>query len=295
MSKEAFREWKLHKKANLKTKDLQQARAELHQAIQFVGAVGRSYSPSSAEDEYGSLNWDDGGKMLVSVVVGKNQRIYAGMSLSRFDLGVYHEDGRPVDSINLKGLGSTEIVSWLKKVLGNVGLDEDMLTLELPYQIPDYKDVIGKKLKFKRKKVFAEFSKLYENAARVLDHYKSDYSEYAGAIKCWPHHFDIATQLIFSENSDMDNKNYVSLGFSPGDENYKRPYYYINLWPVPELSSQDLPAVGKGNWNTKGWFGATLDIKTIKKAEDEDQQAGMVKDFYDAAIREIFTLINFGA
>lgn len=295
MSKEIFPDWKLHKKANLKTKELLTTRAELHRAIQLVGAVGRSYSPESTEDEYGSLSWDSNAGMLVSPIVGEKQGIYAGLNLSKFILGVYHQDGIQIDSLNLHEYKLAEIVDWLRKILNHAGLDERMLSLELPYEIPEYQTVLDEKFRFERKKVFEEFSRLYENAALVLGHYQSINRKHATELKCWPHHFDIATQLIFEDDGEPGRKDFIGLGFSPGDENYKRPYYYINLWPVPEIAIQDLPSIQEASWNVKGWFGATLDIKNIKKLKEAGQQAQLVKGFYDIALREIIEIINLKA
>ena len=291
---EAIPGWKLLKKANLKTKWLLRAKAELHQAIQFAAAVGRSYSPHSGEDRFGSLTWDDHNKMPVSVVVGKGQRIYAGLGLSKHTLYIYREDGNLIDKLPLKGLLRAEIVDWLKKKLGTAGFDQGSFTLELPYDIPEYDHGFEKKIKFKRKKTFAEFSRLFENASLVLRHYQHIHRKYSGEIKCWPHHFDIAFQLIYSKDDKPGNKYYVGLGFSPGDEKYKRPYYYINLWPVPGMPFQELPPIGEGNWNTEGWFGATLDLKSLKKIKGAGEQAQLVKGFYDSTLRETLKIINVG-
>ncbi len=291
MSAESLRDWEIHEKTNLKTKKLLAARIELHRAVQLVGAVGRSYSPPSGEDEYGSLEWDKNGKMLVCVPVGREKKIYAGLSLAKFNLGLYDQNGTLIDGMDLKKHSLGEAVDWLKMSLGKAGLEEGKLTMELPYEIPEYALGTEKKFKYKPKNTFREFSNLYENAALILSHYREN-NDHASDIKCWPHHFDIAMQLIFEEEGNPDEKKYVGLGFSPGDENYKRPYYYINLWPAPDIPLSDLPPIQGARWNIEDWFGATLDIKNFKKINDAQAQMELVKAFYDAALSEIFKLIG---
>lgn len=292
MSNEAFHTWVPHKKANLKTKALHTVRVELHRAIQIVGATGRSYSPPSIEDAYGSLHWHGDSGIMMSQVVGTDQRIYAGLSFSKFVLGIYHEDGAEIDSLHLNGYRFAEAVAWFRKVLNNAGLDGNVLSLDLPYEIPEYGTQSDQEFRFKHKKVFSEFSKLYENAALVLGYYQRNNSKNATEMKCWPHHFDLAIQLIYDVDGEPDQKNYIGLGFSPGDDTYKRPYYYINLWPYPDIKEQDLPSFQGGSWNTKGWFGAALDIKSIKKTNETVRQTQLVKDFYDITLKAIFKLIN---
>ncbi|MDN5216572.1 DUF5996 family protein [Fulvivirgaceae bacterium BMA12] len=291
MSAESLRDWKMHEKTNLKTKKLLAARIELHRAVQLVGAVGRSYSPPSGEDEYGSLEWNNVSKLLVSVPVGQEEKIYAGLSLAKFNLGLYSQNGRLIEGMDLKKCTLSGAVNWLKVSLGKAGLQGEKLTMELPYEIPEYAGDTEKKFKYKPKNTFKEFSNLYENAALILSHYREN-NDHASEIKCWPHHFDIAMQLIFEGEGNPDEKKYVGLGFSPGDENYKRPYYYINLWPAPDIPLSDLPSIQGGKWNIEGWFGATLDIKNFKKINDAQAQMELVKTFYDAVLSEIFKIIG---
>ena len=291
MSTELLQDWEMHEKINLKTKALLAARVELHRAVQLIGAVGRSYSPASGEDEYGSLEWDESNKMLVSVPVGEKEKIYAGLSLLTFTLGLYKTGGTLIDNMDLKKRRPDEVVIWLKKTLSQAGLQGEKLTLALPYEIPSYASDTEKKFSFKPKSAFREFSNFYQNAALMLNYYRKN-NDPAAEIKCWPHHFDIAMQLIFDGNGSSEEKKYVGLGFSPGDENYKRPYYYINLWPAPEIPLSDLPSIQGAKWNIEGWFGATLDIKSFKKINEAPAQARLVKAFYDAALKEIFSIIR---
>ena len=50
----------------------------------------------------------------------------------------------------------------------------------------------------------------------------------APVVRCWPHHFDMAT--LFNLGEDRS----IGVGFSPGDESYDEPYFYCTPWPPPD-------------------------------------------------------------
>ena len=61
----------------------------------------------------------------------------------------------------------------------------------------------------------------------------------APAARCWPHHFDVASQIAFTASSGQTA--YVGAGFSPGDTFYKEPYFYVTLYP--KASVEGLPSL----------------------------------------------------
>jgi hypothetical protein len=44
----------------------------------------------------------------------------------------------------------------------------------------------------------------------------------ASDVRCWPHHFDLATLISFPTR-ETDVTGYVGAGLSPGDEYYNEP------------------------------------------------------------------------
>ena len=53
----------------------------------------------------------------------------------------------------------------------------------------------------------------------------------ATPVRCWPHHFDIATLL----NIGQENLQSIGIGLSPGDSNNREPYFYVTMWPYPDV------------------------------------------------------------
>lgn len=52
-------------------------------------------------------------------------------------------------------------------------------------------------------------------------------------VRCWAHHFDIAT-YVGLEVGDPELARAVGVGLSPGDASYEQPYFYVNPWPRPD-------------------------------------------------------------
>jgi hypothetical protein len=126
------------------------------------------------------------------------------------------------------------------------------------------------------------------NAASILSATFGSLEE-ASTIRCWPHHFDIATLLTFPAADDSGDAAHVGAGLSPGDGARPSPYYYVNGWPPP--AAEDLPTLtGPGSWNTEGWIGAVLDAHEIvahSSAEEQEQMVGRFLAAASAAMRSV--------
>src|SRR5262249_62389310 len=60
-----------------------------------------------------------------------------------------------------------------------------------------------------------------EVAARGLD---------APPVRCWPHHLDLDTLVTVAPGRT------TGVGFEPGDESYDEPYFYVSVYPAPDLA-----------------------------------------------------------
>ena len=98
---------------------------------------------------------------------------------------------------------------------------------------------------------FAQLGAWYGNASLLLDAVVAATPDSA-PVRCWPHHFDIATLQI------LDGGRTVGAGFLGGDGQYREPYWYVTPYPYPNDRSSYPPLPRGGFWNTEGWFGAVL-------------------------------------
>lgn len=85
----------------------------------------------------------------------------------------------------------------------------------------------------------------------------------ASAVRCWPHHFDIATLIGLAEG-DPETAPSIGVGFSPGDTSYAEPYLYCSPWPVPGHLP---PAPSPWRWHTAGFTSLICTIETLDQSE----------------------------
>jgi len=221
-------------------KTLSDARLQLHHAAQLVTATGISYLPAQPD-------------LSLSVVGG---------------------DAQIVASTLLNGLTIDDAADWLRVRISERGADGDRLTLKRHYEIPSHALDDGGTFDTKNAAAFAQLDAWYFAANRALEYVRSSTSG-AGEIRCWPHHFDIATLI------DLGRGRTIGVGMEPGDTYYDEPYFYVNAYPSPKAESAKAPLDGGGTWHTREWVGAVLPGSRLG---DESAAADQVRAFLDSAI-----------
>jgi hypothetical protein len=242
---------------------IKQAREGLHRLVQLVGAVPRSLLAPDPSDGSASLLWNDELKALVCQEV---DAVKVGLLVGSQKLIIVKFDN--ILEIPVIDKTFEEVLEELKNTLSNLGLDGDKLKTELPYELPDSVVELGNPFRELDKKALESLSNLYSVTHTIL---KSAFSgdNSSSEIRCWPHHFDIATLLTVEEHEDPEKAKSIGFGFSPGDGGYEEPYFYLTPWPYPEMDKlYDLsaPAI----WNTEGWVGAVLKANEVTSDTLED-------------------------
>ena len=87
-------------------------------------------------------------------------------------------------------------------------------------------------------------------------------------VRCWPHHFDIATLISLDAGGGEETRS-VGVGMTPGDGGYAQPYFYVTPWPYPGATS--LPPLREpAFWHTEGWAGAVIEGTALIETEDAE-------------------------
>jgi hypothetical protein len=105
-------------------------------------------------------------------------------------------------------------------------------------------------------------------------------------VRCWPHHFDIAT-LILLDADLAEHARSVNAGLSPGDEYYDEPYFYVSPYPYPDATA--LPPLREpGHWHLHG-FTAAIGRGSRLLAADDPQAAtkAFLNDAVEAAMQAL--------
>jgi hypothetical protein len=112
----------------------------------------------------------------------------------------------------------------------------------------------------------------------------------ASAVRCWPHHFDIATLLALDPPTTPSNvARTIGAGLSPGDAGSPGGYWYVTPWPYPVVSEPPPLAAG-GAWHRTGWFGAVLPLSHPDAGDEASNSA-----FLASAVAACHELLRRGA
>src|SRR5262249_47997239 len=150
------------------------------------------------------------------------------------------------------------------------------------YDIPSHPVADGAAFLLADPAALGELARWYDGADAVLRALQSDRPQ-ASPVRCWPHHFDIATLItVAAKEADREART-LGVGLSPGDDSYAEPYWYVTPWPFPE-DRQGLAPLSAGSWREAGWFGAVLRGTEIVTLTSASEQADRVGAFLESAI-----------
>lgn len=231
--------------------ELTQARLELHFATQLVSAPGTTWLPSKPDFSHTNLGWDESLGVLAGRPAGSaSQR--AALVFESLEIAVLG-GGTERTSSQLAGLTTSEALTWLHDQM-----DPGGPTLELPtHDMPSHPLADGAPFSEGGPEARSELAAWFSNATSAI---RAAVAEQSGAslVRCWPHHFDIASLVTLDPEEDPEKARSIGVGFSPGDQSYDEPYFYVNPWPRPSVDALPLMARGGAHWHTEGWTGLVL-------------------------------------
>ena len=261
--------------------ELSEARLGLHWAAQLVSAPGANLLPAQADDSHSNLGWDSDLGVLVGRGVGP-QHVRAALVFDGLELLVL-EGERERASLGLAGRTMSQALAWLGR---EVAGDESALNLPA-YEMP--KHPVGEGAPFSdagaaaRTELAAWFAEAFASVAHVVAVDPS-----ASPVRCWPHHFDVASLITLDVGADVEEARSIGMGFSPGDGSYDQPYFYVTPWPYPD--TKELPPLAAGaTWHTDGWTGAVLTAERVISMRVDEQQHSIRQALErgEAACREL--------
>ena len=242
---------------------LSEARLQAHYAAQWLARVARAYVPARPDDSHTNLGW--------SVALGGftthplPDRSQIGLRIADLVLVLLETRGGEPQFL-LDGRTNAQARAWLAQQMSAKSLDARALDAPSPYEMPAHPVAGGAAYATAAiSDALGELAKWYANANHVLGRMQQQLRERkldAPPVRCWPHHFDLDTLIAFGADRSM------GVGFSPGDEYYKEPYFYVSLNPAPDVATLPrLPAIG--HWHTHEFTAAVATASRIVAVKDQ--------------------------
>lgn len=258
------------------------ARLQLHHAAQIIVSAAISYLAPQRDDSHTNLEWLPDLKALATNLLPSRSGLR--FALRPADLSLLSVLGTDTvhSSFALNGHRLPEALAWMSGELGREGFEPERLSTKKHYQIPVHPVADGAPFRLDPDGGSAELSRYYQDAWLVASVTETK-EPGASPIRCWPHHFDLATLLTLPPAPDGTART-IGVGLSPGDDSYGEPYFYIG--PNPHPAVEALVPLAVGIWHTRQWVGGVLTGTAITAVGSQaETQFEAARTFVDEAIR----------
>ncbi|MDX1493314.1 MAG: hypothetical protein R3253_04590 [Longimicrobiales bacterium] len=257
---------------------------ELHWAAQIVASAGQTFAEPRDDDSHRAMIWSP--QLDAFVGVGFAGPYPFRLALRPRDLTLMlldREDGA-LGVFELQGRSRAQAYEWL-----GVGMATyrggNLPVIERPeYEMPDHPVGGDAAFSTRMEAELSALSALYASGAALLDDLFGPLED-ASDVRCWPHHFDVATLITVKDAPDAEEARTVGVGLAPMGGGYGSWYLYVTPWPYPEANA--LPDLhSDGAWHTEGWTGAVLTgarVMALPRQERAQRIRHFVEEATDAA------------
>ena len=243
--------------------------------------MGISFLPPEADDGHSNLEWLAAHRALASQpVLSPSGVVRLAVCVPDLALLILH-DGLARHSFGLQGQTTGAATTWVRAKLDEVGLKGASYSLDRHFEIPAHPVGSGAPYSADAEQL-EQLAGWFGNAALVLEAVRSD--AHGTPVRCWPHHFDIATLLTVRDGAT------VGVGMEPGDGYYDEPYFYVNANPQPSREMLTARLEGGGQWHTHEWIGAVLPASRVSERGGEQEE--QVLAFLHSAISACRSLVG---
>lgn len=225
-----------------RTEGLREGRLQLHWAAQALGALGASLRPAQADSSHTALDVQSGRLHVSGKGIDASLDGSGALSIAR---------GGNARTLPLPGCTLDDVLGDIQQVLKMLAVRDPDPIARLEHDLPEHP--IGSGEPFEAFPIESDvvlrwlafgWERLTELGAR----------HGLEPLRLWPHHFDAARLWKLGATQSGPA---IGFGFSPGDDTYDEPYFYVNLWPYPDAEAH-LPDLADGCWHREGWTGAVL-------------------------------------
>jgi len=255
----------MKKTLTLSPVDLVAARLLCHKACQWPSMAARANVPVAADDSHSNLGWDSLSKTLLSHALTSEADVRIGFCFKTRAL-VWVVERQLEQSLDLAKCSVAEVRAWVDNQLRAADL-QPLQHAVMPYTLPGDENYAGFSDLVGHCSELGEWFDIVQTGLATLVN-QQDVAVNNATVRCWPHHFDLGA-LLMLESGDPESARSISLGFSPGDNNYEEPYFYFSPWPAPVAANLPLPEVPL-TWHTDGFVSLVVRVSELAEAGSTD-------------------------
>ncbi len=252
-------------------------RRELHRALQFPAALGRSLGRSRPQSTQRSLRYSASFGALLSQE-SASTGVSLGLVVAEGRLVFVGPGGGVVDGLAVHGRTRGEIWRWVEKMLERTGTDGRLLDRARPeYELPEHPVDAGQPFQIAHWPACAELARHLANAHRVLVAIEAEVPS-STPVRTWPD--DLATSLHtgVDPRKRFGRGEFVEYGLAVGDASYGEPYWYVAPHPPP-AAGELRPLESRGFWHRGEWVGAVLPVSRLVRADEQfDRVAAFLRE-----------------
>lgn len=260
---------------------------EMHWAAQYVAAMGQTFVEERSDDSHRAMTWDSTGRMFVGEPFAGAYPFRVALRPEDLTLLLIDRTDEALGSLPLAGKTRDEGFEWLSIGMATYLGGSPPRIGRPDWTMPDHAVRSGEPFSTSNDADRRTLAALYGTAADLIGEIVSDRDD-ASTIRCWPHHFDIATLITLETDESGDAAKTIGIGMAPMGGGYDNWYWYVSPWPYPDESA--LPDLARGEWQTIGWTGAVLMGEVIAALPAEDRESAVrsfLAEAVDASIRAL--------
>lgn len=244
--------------------ELVAARDLCHQACQWPSRAARANLSALADDSHSNLGWLPAHRALVSHALDPAGRIQLGFSFEDCSLR-WFVAGQIEERLELSECSEDSVQAWVDARLAAASL-RPLSGATMPYELTVAPDYSGLGEERASAAALGAWFDSAQNALAALVATQGAASVVPVAVRCWPHHFDLAALFVLEEG-DPETARSIGVGLSPGDGSFAEPYFYCSPYPAPatdRLSELLEPLF----WNREGFVSVILRGSTLNAESD---------------------------
>jgi hypothetical protein len=263
---------------------------QVHHAAQIASEVGKAWGVAQPDDSHSTFEWLAGA--LVGVPIAGEPPFRAALRVESLTLELRDLQGKDLAVRPLAGTRFADGLTWVREVAAKLaGGGPRQRAVPAP-DLPAHPVSRGAPFALADPSAFADLARLLGGADAVLRRIAESSPE-AGPVRCWPHHFDLATLFEVGRAPDGSATRTIGIGLTVPDSVEASGYWYVSPWSaVPTKPGPDA-ALPRGRWLPRGALAMALlplaEIAALDAARERHEAVARFLADAFAACRERLT------